>query len=122
MHDEIERILADEDTITPSARFLISVMDAVEREAAVSQPLKFPWARALPGLLAMIAAFTVAIWQGIGSLRDPASFAALTEQVRQLTVLATGMGLHWVLFAVAITILSVMLPLSLTRVGNSALP
>lgn len=120
-HDDIERILADDDTMTPSAGFLTSVMEAVGREAAAPSPLKFPWVRALPGLLATIAALAVAIWHGIGSLTNPASFAVFDQQLRQLAALAAGMGLHWVLFAVAITILSVMLPLRLTRVRNSAL-
>jgi hypothetical protein len=122
MHDEIERILANGDTIAPSAGFLTSVMEAVEREAAALPPLAFPWSRALPGLLAAIAAFAVAIWHGIGSLRDPASSAILDEQLREFMVLATGMGLHWILFAVAITILSMILPLSLMRVRNSSTP
>jgi hypothetical protein len=121
MHDDVERILADEDTITPSARFLPSVMAAVQLEAAAPHPLEFPWFRAAPGFLATIAAFAAATWHGIGLLKDPAFIAAFGEQTRELTLLATGMGLHWLLLAVAITILSVMLPLSLMRVGNHAL-
>ncbi len=117
MHDDIDRILADEDTITPSAGFLTSVMRAVEREAAIPPPLKFPWLRALPGFLATIAALAVAIWQGIGSLRDPASIALLEEQLRRFAVVAAGMGLQWVLLAVAITIIAVMLPLSVMGSG-----
>jgi hypothetical protein len=120
MHDDIERILADEDTITPSARFLPSVMDAVQREAAAPRSLEFPWFRAAPGFVATIAAFAAATWHGIGSLKDPAFSAAFGEQMHELTLLATRMGLHWLLFAVAITMLSVMLPLSLIRAGNSA--
>jgi hypothetical protein len=97
-------------------------MEAVGREAAASPPLAFPWVRAVPGLLATIAAVAVAIWHGIASLTNPTSFAVFAEQLRQLAALATGMGLQWVLLALTITILSVMLPLRLTRVGNSALP
>jgi hypothetical protein len=120
MHDDIDRILADEDTITPSAGFVTSVMAAVEREAATPPPLEFPWLRALPGLVATTAALVVAIWYAITSLRDPNSFATLHEQVRQLTVVVTSLGLHWVLFAVVITIVSVMLPLTLTRAPHSS--
>jgi hypothetical protein len=114
-HDDLERMLADESAITPSAGFLTSVMEAVEREAAAPPPLEFPWFRALPGLLATAAAIIAAVWHGIGSLRDPVSLAAFDEQVRQLTALAAAMGLHWLLLAMAITIVSVMLPLGLLR-------
>ena len=110
MHDDIDRILADEDMITPSAGFVTSVMEAVERNAA-TPPLEFPWLRALPGLIATTAALVVAIWHAVASL----------EQVRQLTLVVTSFGLHWILFAVVITILSVMLPLHLTRVSSTAL-
>jgi len=117
MHDELERLRADEDSIAPSAGFLGSVMEAVEREAAAQRPLEFPWSRALPGLLATAAALGVALWRGIGSLNDP----AFDEEVRQLLALATGAGLHWLSLAVAITILSVTLPLALTPKAHGAL-
>lgn len=116
MRDEIEHLLANDDEITPSARFLPSVMETVEREAAAPRPLEFPWVRALPGLLATIAALAVAIWDGIGSLRDPATIALFDEQLRQLTVLGDNIGLQWIALAIAITIVSVTLPLKLTRV------
>lgn len=115
MHDDIERMLADEDEITPSPALLTSVMAAVEREAAVPPPLEFPWLRALPGLLATIAALAVATWRGIGSLSDPAAVAAFDEELRRLLVLAAGLGLQWVMLAVAVTLVSVLLPLSVTR-------
>ena len=120
MHDDIDRMLADEDTITPSAGFVTSVMAAVERETATPPPLEFPWLRALPGLVATTAAMVVAIWHAITSLRNPASLAIFEEQARQLTVVVTSLGLHWVLFAVVITIVSVILPLRLTRASHSS--
>jgi hypothetical protein len=110
--DELERILADDATIAPSAEFSSSVMAAVEREAAAPPALEFPWSRALPGFVATTAALAVAIWQGIDSLN--------AEQARQLLALATGMELHWLLLAVAITVLSVTLPLKLTRPPRAA--
>jgi hypothetical protein len=115
MQDDIERILADEEGISPSPNFLASVMAAVEREATAPKPLAFPWIRALPGFLAAFAALAVAVWNGIGSLNDPASLTAFGEQLRQFSVLATGVGLYWILLAVAITLVSLLVPLGLTR-------
>lgn len=119
MQEEIDRILADEDKISPSPRFLESVMEAVGREAAVARPLAFPWSRAMPGILAMIAALLAAFWNGIGSLSDPATVAVIGEQVRQYSTLATGIGLQWLVLAVAITLLSLMLSSSVMRVRYS---
>lgn len=115
MHDDIERLLADEDEITPSSRFLPAVMDAVQGEAAAPRPLEFPWLPALPGLVATVAALVVATWHGIGSLSDPATGAVLDEEVRQLVALGASLGLQWIVLAVAVTIVSVLLPLRLTR-------
>ena len=119
INDEIDRILADDVEILPSSGFLSSVMEAVEREAIAPPPLVFPWNRALPGFLAAIVALAVAIWNGIGSLSDPATIAALDEQLRQLLVLATGIGLQWIALAVAITIISVTLPVGLMSIRKS---
>ena len=120
-NDDIQRILADEDKITPSTGFPVSVMAAVQREATAPQPLDFPWFHALPGFLATVAAFGVALWQGIGALRDPAIVAALDEQLHQFTTFAVDIGLQWILLAVAITIISLMLSSTLGRVRNRAL-
>lgn len=117
-NDAIERILVDEETLTPSAGFLASVMRAVQREAAVSPPLGFPWLRALPGVLAAVAAQGVLIWHGIGGLSEPASIAVFGAEIRQLMALATGTGIHWILLAAAIPFLSLVLAVSLTGVSH----
>jgi len=114
MHDDIERLLADDDEITPSSRFLRAVMDAVQREATAPRPLEFPWLRALPGLVATITALAVATRHGIGAWSDPASMAVFDEELRQIMALAAGLGLQWVVLAVAVTIVSALLPLRLT--------
>lgn len=118
MHDDIDRILADEEHVTPSPGFLDSVMKAVEVEAAAPRSSAFPWLRALPGLLAMVAAFAVATWHGISLLRDPAAMAVFDQQLGQLTSAAAGIGLQWITVAVAITIVSMMLPSCLVRSSN----
>ena len=45
-HDEIDRILSQEEELLPSAGFTASVMDAVRREAALPAPIPFPWTAA----------------------------------------------------------------------------
>jgi hypothetical protein len=121
MQNDIDRLLTDEDKVTPSSKFLESVMEAVEREAAARRPIEFPWIRALPGIVATIVALAVAMWSGIGALNDPGTIVAIDELVLQLTVFATSIGLHWILLAAVITVVSVILPSSLMNVRNSAL-
>jgi hypothetical protein len=48
---EIDHILATEEELLPSSGFLSSVMERVQEEAAVPQPIPFPWKRAIPGIL-----------------------------------------------------------------------
>ncbi|NOX69636.1 MAG: hypothetical protein GXP15_10650 [Gammaproteobacteria bacterium] len=122
MQNDIDRLLTDEDKVTPSSKFLESVMAAVEREAAARRPIEFPWFRALPGIVAMIVALAVAMWSGIGALNEPGTIVAVDERVLQLTVFATGIGLHWILLATLITVVSVILPSSLMNIRNSARP
>jgi len=122
IQNDIDRLLTDEDKITPSSKFLESVMEAVEREAAAHRPIEFPWLRALPGIVAMIVALAVAMWSGIGALNDPGTMVAVDELALQFTRFATSIGLHWILLAAMITVVSVILPSSLINVRNSALP
>ncbi len=118
--NDIDRILAVEDEITPSPRFLASVMAAVEREAATLPPLEFPWIRALPGFLATIVAIAAAIRHGIGVMSDPAVVTVLNEHIRQISALSAGIGLQWIALAFAITIISVLLSSILVRGSNYA--
>ena len=120
--NDIDRILSDEDEITPSSTFLDTVMVAVEQEAATPRILEFPWLRALPGMIALLAALVAATWNGIAALRDPAFLAALNEQLGQFSDFASGLGLQWVLLAAAFTIISRILASSLMRVRHSVLP
>jgi len=52
--DDLDRILASEETIEPSSGFAASVMDGVRREAAIPAPIPFPWRRLVPGLAACL--------------------------------------------------------------------
>jgi hypothetical protein len=69
MEDELDRMLSTRDEIVPSSGFVMSVMDAVRHEAAVSEPtplppIAFPWLRALP-IFAALAAVVVMLIAGI---------------------------------------------------------
>ena len=54
--EDIDRILSRSDEILPSSGFAVSVMDAVRSEASAPPPIPFPWKRALPGVVAGVAA------------------------------------------------------------------
>jgi hypothetical protein len=120
MQNDIDLILANENKVTPSPKFLESVMGAVEREAT-TPPFAFPWLRALPGFIATIAALVAAIWNGIGVLTDPATNAVFNDQLREFTALTMSVGLQWIALAVAITFISLVLSSSLTGVSRSAM-
>jgi hypothetical protein len=119
--NEIDRILAEEDRITPSSRFVESVMRAVEREATALRPLEFPWLRILPAFVATIVALAVALWHGIAALDEPIAVAAFEGLGVQLTVVITSGGMRWLFLAAAITFVSVALPLSLMSFRRSAM-
>lgn len=120
-YDDINRILASEQEITPSPEFLASVMSAVTRQAGSLPPLEFPWIRALPGFLAAIVAVAAAIWHAIGILSDPATITAFNVQVHQVGALVTASGLQWIALAVGVTIISIALSSSLVDGRNYAL-
>lgn len=111
--DDIDYILTNEKLITPSPDFLASVMRAVRRQAASLPPLKFPWRRALPGILAMFVAIMRALWDLIGFLNEPDILAVFNEQLHQFADLAAQFGVQWIVLAVAITVVSLMLSISL---------
>jgi hypothetical protein len=111
--DDIDYILANEKLITPSPDFLASVMRAVRRQAASLPPLKFPWRRALPGILAMFVAIMRAAWDLVGFLNEPDLLAVFNEQLHQFAGLAAQFGVQWIVLAVVITVVSLMLSISL---------
>ena len=111
--DDIDNILTNEKLITPSPDFLASVMRAVRRQAASLPPLKFPWLRTLPGILAMFVAIMRAVWDLVGFLNEPDALAGFKEQLHQFTDLAAQFGVQWIALAVVITVVSLMLSISL---------
>ena len=79
MHDDVDRILAGEESVAPSSGFTASVMEAVRREAAAPPQIPFPWKRAAPGLAACaLMIFTAAL--GLrGTAPGPDTLAAVLK-------------------------------------------
>ena len=78
MEDELDRMLSTRDEIVPSSGFVMSVMDAVRHEAAVSEPtplppIAFPWLRALPIFAALAAVLVMLIGGIVAAVRTPAA-------------------------------------------------
>jgi hypothetical protein len=48
---EINQILATEEELLPSSGFASAVMERVRQEAALPEPIPFPWIKAIPVLL-----------------------------------------------------------------------
>ncbi len=90
--------------------------------ATTARSQELPWICALPGFVATIVALAVATWNEIGLFNDPVAIAAFEEQILQLTVSATNIGLCRILLASVITVMSVTLPSSLLNIRKSALP
>ncbi len=111
--EDIDNILASDRQLTPSPDFLASVMRAVRRQAASLPPLKFPWMRVLPAILAMFIAIMRLAWDLVGFLGEPDVLAEVNEQLQQFAEVAAQFGVQWVVLAIAITAASLMLSISL---------
>jgi hypothetical protein len=73
---DLDRALAPaSDSILPSSGFAASVMAAVHEEQAAPAPIAFPWKRALPGLIAVLAAIAVLIVAVPAALRSAVAAA-----------------------------------------------
>ena len=64
--NELDRILTEEEIVSPSADFTARVMRQVRSEADAPAPIEFPWRRFLPGVLTglslVMATFTAMVW------------------------------------------------------------
>ena len=52
----LDAVLASEEALVPSSGFLAYVMERVEDETRMPEPIPFPWKRALPGFVLAAAA------------------------------------------------------------------
>jgi hypothetical protein len=111
--DDLDRILAKEPEIVPSAGFARSVMDAVQSEAAAPPALAFPWKRALPGIAGAAVALGWAIVLLVklvggaaaaqpGPVGIPPAIALVVESAK-----TTGAG--WIALALVLSFISVKL-------------
>lgn len=112
---EIEAILASEKGIVPSRDFARVVMAAVQREAAEPEALEFPWLRALPGMLALMAAIIAMLWNGVASLNDPAEAAMLDRLMQQWLQPAIDTGALWVVLALLLCLVLAAVPVVVLR-------
>lgn len=78
MNEKMDNILAGEPDLVPSSGFLASVMERVTEEAAVPPPIPFPWKRAIPGIILVVA---VLCWGGFELVRYMASGAPLASAI-----------------------------------------
>ena len=108
--DEIDRILAGEETLEPSSGFAHSVMETVRREAAEPPPLPFPWARFTWGLLACTAAAAAA------TLLAPRFGPAVVSMAAPMApLLALGPELGYAALALLVGLGAARLPRLLVR-------
>jgi hypothetical protein len=62
----LDGLLASEEALVPSSGFLASVMERVEDEMRMPEPIPFPWKRALPGF---VLAAGAACWGAVEFVR-----------------------------------------------------
>jgi len=107
-HNEIDRILANEDALVPSSGFLASVMERVREEAAAPAPIPFPWKRALPGAIVIVGAFgAAAIDMARQGLPAASEFALTTPHISVAMERPLGQA-GWVALAMGVSLLSVV--------------
>ena len=101
----LEHILADEEALQPRPGFSTRVLMAVREEARAKEPIAFPWARFLPGVLLNIALLLGgAVWMAIATngvplqpiptewLRDPQTQGLLWATVTLVASCALAWG------------------------------
>ena len=77
--DELDRILAEDDSLIPSRGFTARVMEAVDAAATEPPPLPFPWARFAIGVGACLACGASWAW-----VLDSVEVAAVLEGLDML--------------------------------------
>jgi hypothetical protein len=117
MKDEFDNIVSGEAELVPSSGFVASEMDAVREEAAASQPIAFPWGRALPGLAALGVVLAMFIAAVVRLLRMP---EATTSDALGWTVMSWAHGLlqsntGWIVLALLLSLFSIFFTLRLAR-------
>jgi hypothetical protein len=120
MEDDLDRVFSGRDEIVPSSGFATSVMESVRREAAAKTvefpPIAFPWVRALPVFVALVAVLGMLVAGLVDLIRMPAVMggheALLPPAVTQALAQANA---RWIAVAVLVAFVSAFLPVRLAR-------
>jgi hypothetical protein len=112
--DELDRILAREDDLTPSSGFVSSVMDAVRRDAATPPAIPFPWTRAVPGFAAWVVTLAAVAASAFGWIEDP-SGEDTALAIARLVEAAASIGGGWIVLGLLLSLVSVKLSIRLRR-------
>lgn len=107
--DTMDTILASEEELFPSSGFAASVMDRIHEEASTPAPIRFPWKRAIPGIVLTAGVFG---WGTVVFVRQaiPAVRASTFTQL-QVSIPTGGHfeDAGWIALALAITAVSLLL-------------
>jgi len=109
--EDFDRILSKEQEIAPSSGFVVSVMDAVQREAEAPPPIPFPWKRALPGLTAAGLALVWVFVTGISLfIRETVTQPLPPELLSRFALIIEAwktVGASWITLALVLSLASV---------------
>jgi len=97
--DELDRILAEDDSLAPSRGFTARVMEAVDAAATEPPPLPFPWVRFAIGVGACLVCGASWAW-----VLDSVEVAAVLEELDMLP----GLGEALVAAAVSVSVAQVL--------------
>jgi hypothetical protein len=115
----IDHILVSEEKLIPSSGFLTSVMERVHEEARQPAPIRFPWKRAVPGILLAAGVFGMGAYELVRQAIPAAQALTLTPPHLSITVQRPLEQAAWVAFALAASLASWLLSRRLT--GQSGL-
>jgi hypothetical protein len=122
-HDELDRILSNEEEISPSSGFTASVMKAVRREASAPPAIPFPWLRALPGIivagvtLVVIAVeVVIRLARTVSAPQAPVELPSWLAPSVWVSILKTPLCVAaiWVTLALLVSLASLMVSMRLT--------
>lgn len=125
-HDELDRILSNEEEIAPLSGFTASVMEAVRREASAPPPIPFPWLRALPGiivagftLVAVLVQVIIQLVRAFSTPQIPVEWPAWLAPILHASILKGPLGAAaiWVALALLLSLASVVFSMRITSAG-----
>lgn len=115
---EIVQILATEEDLIPSSGFMASVMERVEQESATPAPIRFPWKRAIPGIVLATGVFG---WSGVELIRAALSArSSMTITLPNLSaaVMQSVQSAGWIALALGVSLICWLLSRRLAGRGG----